>query len=65
MIYIYVFIKSLINLYRNSVRFENFSGNRLSDRLNSVILSHSVRYGMYENGSLFHYGHRNPDSSVG
>ena len=36
MIYIYFFIKSLINLSRNSVRFENSSGNRLSDRLNSV-----------------------------
>ena len=36
MIYIYFFITSLINLSRNSVRFENSSGNRLSDRLNSV-----------------------------
>ena len=36
MIYIYFFIKSLINLSRNSVRFENSFGNRLSDRLNSV-----------------------------
>ena len=35
-IYIYFFIKSLINLSKNSVRFENSSGNRLSDRLNSV-----------------------------
>ena len=31
-----LFLKSLINLSRNSVRFENSSGNRLSDGLNSV-----------------------------
>ena len=30
------FIKSLLNLSRNSVRFENCSGNWLSDGLNSV-----------------------------
>ena len=36
MIYIYFFIKSLINLSRNSVRFENSPGNWLSDRLNLV-----------------------------
>ena len=36
MIDIYFFIKSLINLSRNSVRFENSSGNWFSDRLNSV-----------------------------
>ena len=45
--YIYFFIKSLINLSRKSVRFENSSGNWLSDRLNSVRLYLSVRYGMY------------------
>ena len=32
----FLFIKSLKNLSRNSVRFENSSGNQLSDRLNSV-----------------------------
>ena len=30
MIYIYFFIKSLLNLSRNSVRFENSSGNQFS-----------------------------------
>ena len=38
---IYIFIKSPINLCRNAVRFENSSGNWLSDGLNSA------RYGMY------------------
>ena len=31
-----LFIKSLVNLTRNFVRFENSSGNRISARLNSV-----------------------------
>ena len=39
----FFFIKSHINLSRNSVRFENSSGNRLSDRLNSVRFYLTVR----------------------
>ena len=36
MVSVYFFIKSPINLSRNSMRFENSSGNWLSDGLNSV-----------------------------
>ena len=36
MISVYFFKKPLLNLSRNSVRFENSSGNWLSDGLDSV-----------------------------
>ena len=52
MIYIYFFIKSLIYLSRNSVRFENSPGNQLSDEF-CEILSHSVRDGMYDINPVF------------
>ena len=43
MIYVYFFIQSLTKLSRNSVRFENSSGNWLSDGLNPVRFYLTVR----------------------
>ena len=42
------FIKCVVRWPENSVRFEKSYGNWLPDGPNSEILSHSVRYGMYE-----------------
>ena len=59
MIYIYFFINSLINLSRNSVRFENSSGNWLSDRLNSVRFYLTV-WGMASMVDLDEVAHSEP-----
>ena len=50
MIYVYFFIKCVVRWSENSVRFENLMGIAFRWTKFCEILSHSVRYGMYELG---------------
>ena len=48
MIYVYFFIKNVVRWSENSVRFENLMGIDFQKAKFCAIVSHCVRYGMYE-----------------